>query len=43
MTYTTFWITYVGSKELADFLFEGGIGGGWGDMLEVSQLVLSGD
>lgn len=33
MTYTTFWITFVGSKELAGFLFQGGVGGGWGDVL----------
>lgn len=33
MTYITFWITFVDSKELDGFLFEGGIGGGWGDAL----------
>lgn len=33
MISVTFWITSVGSKELDGFLFEGGIGGGWGDVL----------
>lgn len=33
MTYSTFWITSVGSKELDGFLFEGDIGGGRGDVL----------